>query len=166
MGAVVSFFAIGIDHAKTSHNIGTLWRSANLFGAAFIFTVGARYRRQSSDTMGTPGNIPLFHFASVDDLVGHLPDACPLVGVELDERAVPLEKYAHPERCAYLLGAEDHGLSPKERARCHRLIQLPGRASMNVAAAGTVVLYDRWAWRESGWKTATGRLGRLPGRSS
>lgn len=139
------FFAIGIWHTKTATNVGTLWRSANLFGAAFVFTVGRRYKHQASDTMKTPGTIPLFHFDTVDDLHAHLPHGCELVGVELDPKAKPLHSFTHLPCAAYLLGAEDHGLGPVERARCHRLVQLPGRFSMNVAAAGTVVLYDRHA---------------------
>ena len=44
-----------------------------------------------------------------------------------------------------LLGAEDHGLSKAALARCQHLVQLPGRASLNVAVAGSIVLYDRHA---------------------
>jgi tRNA G18 (ribose-2'-O)-methylase SpoU len=139
------FFAIGIEHGKTVANLGTLWRSANLFGAAFIFTVGARYRHQSSDTLKTPRHIPLVHYASVADLVEHLPHSCPLVGVELDPKAQTIGDYAHPERACYLLGAEDHGLTKAGIAACHQLVQLPGRFSMNVAVAGSIVMFDRQA---------------------
>lgn len=137
------FFAIGIEHTKTHQNVGTLWRSADLFGAAFMFTVGARYRRQSSDTMKSWRSIPLFHFETVDDLHAHLPYDCMLIGVELDEKAQPLEDFSHPKRCVYLLGAEDHGLTKEALVRSHRLVRLPGRHSMNVSVAGSIVLYDR-----------------------
>ena len=30
------YYAIGIEHTKTAENVGTLWRSADLLGAAFI----------------------------------------------------------------------------------------------------------------------------------
>lgn len=136
------YFGIGIEHGKNEFNIGTLWRSADLLGAAFIFTVGRRrYRRQASDTMASWRNIPLWKFESLDDLM--TPFDCMLVGVELHEKAVSIESFTHPERCVYLLGAEDHGLTKAALERCHRIVQLPGRHSMNVAAAGTIVLYDR-----------------------
>lgn len=137
------FFAIGIDHNKTRMNLGTLWRTANLFRSAFIFTIGARYERQASDTLQTPNSIPLFRFADVSDLLEHLPHGCPLVGVELDEGAVDLHEFRHPLRACYLLGAEDHGLAPAVTRRCHRLVRLPG-GSLNVAVAGSLVIYDRW----------------------
>jgi|SRR5215471_21570765 len=139
------FFTVGIHQPKRSDNVGSLWRSASLYGAALVFTVGARYTRQGSDTPNTPAHVPLIHFADVEDLVAHLPHGCPLVGVELDEQARPLSNYVHPARAAYLLGAEDHGLPPAVLKRCHELVQIecPASWSMNVACAGTVILWDR-----------------------
>lgn len=139
------FFAIGVSHPKTEQNIGTLMRSAHLYGAAFVFTVGRRYKRQASDTPCTPRHTPLFHYSDIDDLIDHLPHAAPLVGVELDPRAVTLGEFQHPERAVYLLGAEDHGLTPNERDRCHHLVQIESALpqSMNVAVAGSLLLYTR-----------------------
>lgn len=139
------FFAIGVYHPKTPANIGTLLRSAYLYDAAYVFTIGRRYRHQSSDTTHTARHIPLFHYDTVDDAIRHLPDSCPLIGVELDPRGQRLDGYRHPPRAAYLLGAEDHGLPPHVVDRCHELIEIPTPQpqSMNVAAAGSIVLYDR-----------------------
>lgn len=137
------FFAIGIEHTKTEHNVGTLWRTASIFGAAFCFTVGRRYQRQNSDTLKSWKHCPLFHFATIDDLKAHLPFSSLLVGVELDERAQPLDAFAHQERSVYLLGAEDHGLTKEAVTKCHRLVKLPGSTSLNVSVAGSIVLYDR-----------------------
>lgn len=137
------FFAIGIEHGKNAINVGTLWRSANILGAAFIFTVGRRYKRQSSDTLKTWRHIPLFHFDTLTDLREHLPHDCLMVGVELDPSATPLAEFDHPERAVYMLGAEDHGLTREAMETCHRLVVLPGEHSMNVSVAGSIVMYDR-----------------------
>lgn len=141
------FFAVGIWHPKHEQNIGTLFRSALAFGAAFVFTVGRRYKKQSSDVSNTTGEIPLFHYADVKDLIEHLPNGCPLVGVELAHGlSEPLTCYDHPKAACYLLGAEDHGLSYKILRRCHKAVWIPGAsACLNVASAGTVVMYDRMA---------------------
>lgn len=141
------YFGIGIVNGKTEHNIGTLWRAATLYEADFIFTVGTRYKKQASDTPNTPRHTPLFEFADFDDLHAHLPYGCPLVGVEMDPRAKMLREFKHPERACYLLGAEDHGLTPDVLDRCHYLVQIatPHPASMNVAVAGSLVLDDRFA---------------------
>ncbi len=140
------FFAVGIYGSKTPENVGTLWRTADLFGAAFTFTVGARYgRRQATDTTHARLHTPLFHFGSIDDLIEHLPWSTPLVGVELDPRATLLSRFDHPERACYLLGAEDNGLPPAVIDRCHSIVQVESVRpySMNVAVAGSIVCHSR-----------------------
>ena len=149
------FFAIGIEHTKNGLNVGTLWRSASLMGAAFIFTVGRRYKRQSSDTMASWRHIPLFHVETLDELDALVPYDCLLVGIEMDPRAIPLAQANHPERAVCLLGAEDHGLTKAAADRCHRLVVLPGEYSMNVAVAGSIVMYDRYARGSQGMRRMT-----------
>jgi tRNA G18 (ribose-2'-O)-methylase SpoU len=143
------FFGIGVEHTKHEQNIGTLFRSAMVFGASFVYTVGRRYHRQASDTVASHRHMPLYHFADLDDLAGHLPFGCPLVGIELDDRAVPLPSFTHPETACYILGAEDRGLTARTLDTCHAVVQLPGRFCLNVAVAGSVVLYDRVTKREA-----------------
>lgn len=141
------YFGVAICNSKSEINVGTLWRSSFLYDAAFIATVGRRYQKQSSDTPGTANHVPLMHYRDVDDLVGHLPYSCELIGVELDDRAVPLNRFHYPQRAVYLLGAEDHGLPATVLERCHRIVQIPGVRpwSMNVSVAGSIVMYDRHA---------------------
>lgn len=140
------YFGVAVHQPKTEANIGTLWRSATAYGAAFLATVGRRYQRQASDTPNSPVHTPLYHYAALDDLLAHLPWSCPLVGVELTEQAVALTEYRHPMRALYLLGAEDDGLSPQVLARCHQVVRIPSATafSLNVATAGTIVMYDRF----------------------
>ena len=137
------YFGIGIYHGKTESSIGTLWRSAAILGADFIFTIGRRYKKQASDTMKTPRHIPLFNYTDYDDFFRHVPYDCPVVAVELSDNSIPLERYIHPERCIYLLGAEDHGLPEIILTRCRDTVQLIGDYCMNVATAGSIVMYDR-----------------------
>lgn len=138
------YWGFGVYHPKWEVNIGTLWRSAHAFGASFLFTVGRRYSGQNADTTKAWRHVPLWHFDTIESLVANLPYSCPLIGVELDELADSLPSFSHPERCCYMLGAEDHGLPPAVRVRCHRLVQIPSvDYCLNVASAGTVVMYDR-----------------------
>lgn len=140
------YFGIGIENAKTQVNIGTLWRSANLFDAAFLFTVHKRYVKQCSDTMASDRHIPLYNYADFGDFYSNMPYNCQLVGVELVESSESLPRFHHPERAIYLLGAEDHGLSKEALAKCHKVIQIPTTKpfSLNVAVAGSLVMYDRF----------------------
>jgi tRNA G18 (ribose-2'-O)-methylase SpoU len=68
---------------------------------------------------------------------------CRLVGIELDKNARPIQNYVHPKQALYLLGAEDSGLTKEAISHCQDIICLPGEVSMNVAVAGSIVIYDR-----------------------
>lgn len=137
------YFGIGVFHPKTEYNIGTLWRSADIFGASFIFTIGRRYKEQATDTTKAHLNIPLFHYLTFDAFYSNIPHDCRLIGVELDNNSVSISQFQHPNRAIYLLGAEDHGLSETVIKKCHNLVQIPGKSCLNVAVAGSIVLYDR-----------------------
>jgi tRNA G18 (ribose-2'-O)-methylase SpoU len=63
--------------------------------------------------------------------------------VELDDTAVDLETFHHPQRCVYLLGAEDHGMTKKAMEKCHHLVKFKSEKSLNVSVAGSIILYDR-----------------------
>ncbi|WP_396597286.1 RNA methyltransferase [Dokdonia sp. R86516] len=137
------FFGIGIQNGKTPENLGVLWRSAQNLGASFIFTIGNRYAKQASDTHNAVKSMPYYHYDTFEDFFKHLPKGVRIVGVELDDRAEMLETFHHPRRCVYLLGAEDNGLTNEAIAKSHFLIKFPSTLSLNVAVAGSIVLYDR-----------------------
>lgn len=139
------YFGIAVYNPKTETNIGTLWRTANIFGAAFIATIGRRYRKQSSDTMKTPRTIPLFEYATFEDFQKNIPFDCELVGVELTPKSKELKDFSHLERAVYLLGAEDNGIPENILAKCHRVVRMAGESSMNVAVAGSIIIYHRQA---------------------
>ncbi len=140
---IQGYCAIGIYKHKTEHNIGTLWRSAFVLGASYIFTVGKKYKKQTSDVVRAWSRIPLFHYDEFEDLLNNIPYDCRLVGIEIDETAIPLGEFEHPKRAIYLLGSEDFGLPEDVKSRCHYLVRLPGNSSLNVAVTGSIVLNDR-----------------------
>lgn len=140
------YYGVAVYRPRHEDNVGTLWRSAKTYDAAFLATVGRRYEPQSSDTCKAPLSVPLHHYADLDDLIAHLPHGCPLVGVELDDRSVSLARFRHPMRALYLLGAEDNGLPPTVLERCHHVVQIPTPQpwSLNVAVAGSMVMAHRY----------------------
>ena len=137
------YFGIGIQNGKTPENLGVLWRSAQNMGASFIFTIGNRYAKQACDTHKAVGAMPYFHYNTFEEFYEMLPKGAMLVGVELNPRSVPLETFEHPRRCVYLLGAEDHGLPKAAMEKSHHLVKFDTPKSLNVAVAGSIVMYDR-----------------------
>lgn len=137
------YFGIGIYRAKTAENVGGLWRSAHAFGASFIFTVGARYRRDRLDVSAAPRSVPLFEYETIEEMVAHRPMHARIVGIEYPGKRT-LQGYHHPEQAMYLLGAEDHGLPPQVLGVCDSIVEIGGCSiCLNVATTGGIVLYDR-----------------------
>ena len=137
------YFGIGIENTKTKANIGTLWRSAYSLGASFIFVIGNRYKKQASDTVKAIRHIPMYHYDTFDDFYENMPKDCQLIGVDNVTKARNLIDYGHPERAIYLLGAEDNGLSKQAMEKCHSLVQFDSKFCLNVAVAGSIIMYDR-----------------------
>jgi len=137
------YFGVGIFRPKTEENVGTLWRTAFIYGASFIFVIEAKYNKKSTDIMKVWSKIPLFQFETMDAFLSTVPYSCKLVGIEMDKNSIPIREYIHPERVVYLLGSENNGLPKEMKEKCHDLICLPGDESLNVAVAGSISIFDR-----------------------
>lgn len=138
------YFGIGVEGVSKAMNVGTLFRTAHAFGASFVFTVNAQYRRSEAgqaDTSDTPGAVPTYHFAGIDDF--RLPQGCRLVGIEISPDAIELPSFRHPRQVAYLLGSEREGLSSGAQALCDFVVRIPTRFSVNLGVAAAIVMYDR-----------------------
>ena len=137
------YFGIGIYGPKVTKNVGTLWRTVDIFGADFMFIIGKRYQAMVTDVRKSWRHIPLFEYEDFRTFRSSLPKDSRLIGIELDSHSQPLMNYKHPERGIYVLGAEDFGLPEDVLASCDDIIQLPGAHSLNVSVAGSIVIYDR-----------------------
>lgn len=137
------YFAVGVDGISKPMNLGNLLRIAHAFGASFFFTVGGRVKLADalSDTSDAAGHLPVYQFASVEEL--RLPQGCELVAVEITDEAVDLPSFRHPLRAAYVFGSERLSLSEAMLARAAHIVKIPTRFSINVGMAGAITLYDR-----------------------
>ena len=116
----MAYFEIGIYHPKTETNMGTLWCSALQLGAAGIFTIGKRYKKQSTDINLAFQQLPLRDYADWEQFYASRPRGAQLVAVEMG--GTPLSHFQHPDLAIYLLGAEDSGLPAKILAQCQAIV--------------------------------------------
>lgn len=137
------FFGIGCFNMKNNLNYGTLFRTAQIFEADFIFLIGKRFKTQSSDTMKSWRHIPSYSYESFEQFNQLRPHDCKLIGIEMTDKATSIKEFKHPKQAIYLLGSEDGGLSKEALNACQEIICLPGERSLNVSVAGSIVLYDR-----------------------
>ena len=154
-GTNEGFFGVGVYNSKHAENVGTLWRSAYMLGAAYIFTIGSRNTwEKSADTYKAWRSVPAFRYENWSSFCSSAPFSTQWVAVE--EGGTPLDEFEHPERAIYLLGAEDAGLPASVVRACHCCVSLDAvrACSYNVSVAGSIVLYDRLR-----------KLGQLKGRA-
>ena len=139
----LGYFEIGIFQPKHWENVGTLWRSAWQLGAAGIFTIGGKPRRQITDVLRVDKRIPLRCYEDFDAFLAARPQGAQLVGVEMG--GAPLHTFTHPVRAVYLLGSEVDGLTKPILEKCQHVVELESvnYPSFNVAVAGSLVMYHR-----------------------
>jgi tRNA(Leu) C34 or U34 (ribose-2'-O)-methylase TrmL len=135
------FAGIGIYRPKREMNLGGLLRSARAFGANFVFSIGSRWQVQSS-AIHSERDVPVFYFETLEQFIASIPVNAELICVEQTEDAEDLRTFQHPARAIYLLGSEDTGVPPT-LMRKHRSLIIPSLGSLNVATAGSIILYDR-----------------------
>jgi TrmH family RNA methyltransferase len=132
---------LGLWHVANPGNVGTLIRTADAFGPAFVALspgcgdpTGPKALRASA---GAVFRVPL----------GDLDEAPePRIGL-VAHGGRPLPELELGERITYVLGAEREGLPPEVARTCDELATIPlepSSESLNVAAAGAVALYE---WR-------------------
>lgn len=138
------YFGVGVESVSKSMNAGAIFRTAHAFGASFVFTVAATYKRHQgalADTSNALEHVPFYGFPTIDTML--LPEGCRLVGVELTNDAVDLPSFRHPGQCAYVLGPERGSLSPEMVEKCEFIVKIPTSFCINVSVAAALVMYDR-----------------------
>ncbi len=141
-------FAIAAWNISKEHNVGSLVRTAHATGATEVLLVGER--EWNVEAARTAELFTTVRFLSgVDELRRHLRNSgWRLVAVELDPCAVTLFEARYPERPCFLLGAELGGVPPELLDEADVIVQIPQWGlvpSLNLAVAGSIVVYDHLA---------------------
>lgn len=138
-------FAVAAWSITKDHNVGSLVRTAHATAAAEVLLVGDRdWNVPAAMTSDLYTDISFLSDRSA--FLGHLKTrGWSLVAVELDPRATNLFEAGYPERPCFLLGAERGGIPPDLLDEARLIVQIPQWGlvpSLNVAVAGSIVIYD------------------------
>ena len=153
--------AIAAWNITKEHNVGSLVRTAHAAAVEEVVLVGER-----------EWNVEAARTSELYTTVTQLSDVAAfrryreekgwnLVAVELDARAVNLFDAEYPERPCFLLGAELGGVPADLLDEAKLVVQIPQWGlvpSLNLAVAGSIVLYDFLGKRHR-----SGRLNRPDG---
>jgi tRNA G18 (ribose-2'-O)-methylase SpoU len=131
-------------------NLGLLLRSAAALGLGGVLAgpgPGLWSRRTVRVSMGAVWRIPVWR---TDDPWALLADwkageaGSEIVAAALTPKAEDARTWRPASRCALVMGPEDTGLNAEQLACCDRAVAIPmasGMDSLNVAAAGAVLMY-------------------------
>lgn len=139
-----------VDHT----NVGAVFRSCAAMGVEAVLVTprcaDPLYRRSVRVSMGTVFQVP---WTRIDPWPGGVDDlreaGFTVAALALDARAEDLDAFADdvPDRLAWVLGTEGHGLRAGTVAAVDRVVRIPmagGVDSLNVASAAAVAF---WATR-------------------
>lgn len=152
---------------RSTHNVGSLFRTAEGFGVSKIICSGYtpypatpakveplqdgrlphivdKLTRQIHKTaLGAEAIVPFVH-QDQPDFAALMQEGYRIVGLEQDARSVMLPDYRPPQKIALLLGEEVHGIADDLRNHCDDLIEIPmqgTKESFNVSVAAGIALY-------------------------
>jgi len=137
--------ALAAWNITKEHNVGSLVRTAHAAAAKEVVLVGEReWNVEAARTADLYTSIKMM--PDVEAFRRYLAEMrWNLVAVELDDRAVNLFEAVYPDRPCFLLGAELGGVPKELLAEAELVVQLPQWGlvpSLNLAVAGSIVLYD------------------------
>ena len=138
-------FAIAAWNITKEHNVGSLVRTAHAAAAQELILVGEREwnveAAKTSELYTTVTRVD-----GREDFRDHIRAMkWDLVVVDFDDRAVSLFEAEYPARPCFLLGAEVGGVPKDLRDDAEMVVQIPQWGlvpSLNLAVAGSIVLYD------------------------
>lgn len=149
-------FVLVLDSLEDPQNVGTLLRTAEASGVhGVLFPTHRQAPLSPAAVKASAGAIEHLLLAAIDDLSGALADlharGLRIVGAEADAPLVARDADLRGP-LAIVVGSEGRGLSPAVRRRCDGLVRIPMRGavgSLNAAVAGSILLYEALAQRET-----------------
>lgn len=138
-------FAVAVINMSKEMNIGSLLRTAHAAAVRELILVGEpSFNTYAAATTDRWTDVSFLETTA--ELIAHAKEqGMPLVAVEKHARAVPLFEAVYPTRPLFVLGAEKFGVPEDVLDACELIVQIPQWGlvpSLNVAAAGSVVIYD------------------------
>ena len=139
---------------RSTHNVGSLFRTADGFGVKKIFLTGYtpapidRFKRKdtriSKVSLGAEDTV-LWEQGDINEITKNLKNQdTEIVALEQTENSVPLNTYTPNKDTALIVGNEVDGVSKEVLELCDAVVEIPmhgSKESFNVSNAGAIALY-------------------------
>ncbi len=143
-----------LDNIRSTHNVGSIFRTAEALGASTLYLCGTtptptdRFGRTRADiakvALGAESILPWEYAESTRACVERVrTHGFQIIAVEQDSRAVTLPEFTPPKRVAYILGDEVRGVAPDVLDSADVIIEIPQvgtKESLNVSVAAGIIL--------------------------
>jgi 23S rRNA (guanosine2251-2'-O)-methyltransferase len=157
----VSKIIVIAHNIRSTHNVGSIFRTSEGFGVSKIILSGyTPYPLLNNDSrlphishkltaqihktaLGAEEIVP-FEYQEKPDLKLLRDEGFRIVGLEQDDSSIKLSAYRPHDKIALLLGEEVEGITDELRAECDDLIEIPmegQKESFNVSVATGIALY-------------------------
>lgn len=157
-----------LDHIRSAHNVGALFRTADGAGVEEIILVGytpvppqpGALRLTDADkalrktALGAEATVAWKHVKTLPALITRLKkQGYTVMALEQSDKSVDYRtfKLSRGAKLALIVGNEVEGIAPKTLEHCDHVIDLPMRGSknsLNVAVAAGIALYHLSATME------------------
>jgi 23S rRNA (guanosine2251-2'-O)-methyltransferase len=150
-----------LHNIRSTHNVGSIFRTAEGFGVARIILTGyTPYPASFADTrlphiaskidgqihktaLGAETMVPFEHH---DNLLTWLEsNTLPLVALEQADASISVREFLPPPRFVLMVGEEVHGIEQHYLERADHIIEIPmhgKKESFNVSVATAIALYQ------------------------
>jgi tRNA G18 (ribose-2'-O)-methylase SpoU len=136
-------FSVLMQQLESDFNIGSVFRSANGFGASEVYYYGKkRYDRRGQ--VGVNNYFDIKFLKTLDD-VSSLKEKYKFVALELTENAVDLRSFVWPNNSLMIIGEESLGVSKELLDMSDYVVKIPLMGSVrsyNAACASSIAMYD------------------------
>lgn len=156
-------FALILDDIRSTHNVGSIFRSADGFGVQHIYIAGyTPYPSTPKDSrlphlarkvdsqiaktaLGAEKHIPFSLHTTVDEAIDRArADGYSIVALEQAPTSIRISTFTRPAKTAILVGNEVNGMPTQTLQLADAIVEIPMRGmkeSFNVAVATAIALY-------------------------
>ncbi len=157
----MSEIIVVIHNIRSTHNVGSIFRTCEGFGVSKIILSGySPYPHTTTDirlphiwrkltdqihkTALGAESIVEFEYQEQPNLHELKQQGFRIVGLEQDKRSIMIQDYKPPKKIVLLLGEEVEGITADLRGTCDDLIEIPmmgKKESFNVSVAAGIALF-------------------------
>ncbi len=144
-----------VHNIRSSHNVGSIFRTADAIGVTRIFLGGYsprpldRFKRPVKEiaktALGAEISVPWEYVESFEETILNAKnEGFTVVGLEQDPRSIDYRTLVPPTKVLFIVGSEVDGMSDSLRAACDVLVEIPmygEKESLNVSVAFGVAVF-------------------------